>query len=351
MPRPWYCTRESVKAALDVKETSRSNSQIDQAIASSSDAIDGGPRIGGLLKRRFYPEVDTRYFDWPVQGARPWRLWLNQHELISASALIAGGTTIAASNYFLRPDDGPPFTHVEIDLSSSAGFSAGSTHQRAISIAGVYGHSADEEAAGALAEALDTTETGVDVTDSSAIGVGNIIKVDSERMIVTGKGMLDTGQNVSTLTASKADVSITSITAGTLIVDETILVDSERMRVVDVAGTTVTVERAYDGSVLAAHTVGADIYAPRTLTVTRGALGTTAATHLTAAAITRHLVPDLVQELCVAKALNTLLQRRSGYARTIGSGDSEREMSGRGLRQVHDDAFAAHGRRLRGRAI
>jgi hypothetical protein len=89
----WYCTREDVKSSLDSKESARNNGQVDRAIESASRAVEG------LTHRRFYPETDTRYFDWPnAQYARPWRLWLDQHELVSVATLSSGGTTIAASD-------------------------------------------------------------------------------------------------------------------------------------------------------------------------------------------------------------------------------------------------------------
>jgi hypothetical protein len=343
----WYCTREDVKSALDFKETARNDGQVDRAIEAGSRAVEG------LLHRKFYPQVATRYFDWPNQQyARPWRLWLDADELISVTSLVVGGTTIAASDYFLEPaNSGPPFTHVEIKLGSSAAFSSGSTHQRAIAIAGVFGESADEEPAGALAEALDGSETGVDVTDSASIGVGSIIKVDSERMLVTEKSMLDTGQNLGTpLIASAANTTVAVSNGAAFTIGEVLLLDSERMLVVDIAGNNLTVKRAWDGAVLATH-AASDIYAPRTLTVTRGALGTTAASHLTATSSTRHVVPGLVRELATAEAINFLLQRSAGYARVVGAGENQRESSGRGLRDVRADACARYGRRARSRAV
>jgi hypothetical protein len=343
----WYATREDVKRALDAAETARNDAQVDRAIESGSRTIEG------LTHRRFYPELATRYFPWPNhQHARPWRLWLDQHELISVTTLVAGGTTIPATDYFLEPaNDGPPYTHVEIDLASGSAFAAGSTHQRAIAITGLFGHSADEAPAGALAEALDGSETGVDVTDSSLVGVGTILKCEAERMLVTGRSMLDTGQNSSALTASSSDVAITGITAGTIKVGEVLLVDSERMLVVDVAGTTLTVKRAWDGSALAAHSGGADIYAPRSLTVTRGALGTTAATHADATALTKHVVPALVRDLAIAEAINQLQQETSGYARVIGEGENAREGTGRSLFDLRRDTITAYGRKARARAV
>lgn len=351
-PRPagvWYCTREDVKKALDVKETARNDAQVDRAIEAATRTVDG------LTHRRFWPHAGTRYFDWPnPQGGRTWRLWLDDIEAVSIDALVAGGVTIPATDYLLEPvNSGPPYNRIEVDLSSSSAFAAGPTHQRAIAATGLWGGCPAAEApAGALAEALDATETAVDVTDCAAIGVGHIIRADSERMIVTGKQMLDTGQNLGgNLTASTADVTVPVSTGSAYAVDEVILVDSERMLIVDIAGNNLTVKRAWDGTVLAAHTLGADIYAPRTLVVTRGALGTSAGTHDTAAALARHVVPGLVRNYALALALDTLLQERSGYAREVGSGDNTQEATGRGLRALRDDVYAAHGRKARQRAV
>lgn len=345
---PVYATREDVKRALDVQETARSNGQVDRAIEAASRTVEG------VLHRRFYPELDTRNFDWPnSQRARPWRLWLDQHELISVTTLTAGGVTVPSTDFFLEPNaSGPPFTRLEIDLDSPAAFSSGGSHQQAIAITGVYGYRADEGPAGVLAEPLDATETGVDVTDSAAIGVGDLIKVDAERMLVTGKTMLDTGQNtLGSLTASNANVTVPVTTGSAYAVDETILIDAERMLIVDIAGNSLIVKRAWDGSVLAVHNTGADIFAPRTLTVTRGFLGTTAATHTTSTAIARHLAPSLVRDATVALALNQLLQEQAGYARTAGSGDHQRENTGRGVRAILKDAYTAHGRKARVRGV
>jgi hypothetical protein len=349
----WYCSREDVKAALDAKATARSDAQVDRAVESASRAVEG------CLHRRFYPEIATRYFDWPSpQPSRSWRLWLDDNEIISATALISGGTTIAPADYFLRRSDNrdePPYTHVEIDLSGAAAFSSGSTTQRAIALTGLYGYSNDTIPAGALAEALDDSETGVDVTDSAAIGVGHLILVGSERMQVTGKTMADTGVNIDaadSLAASAADVSITmSTTTGAPVVGETILIGSERMLVVDVAGSVLTVRRAWDGTVLAAHSANADIYAPRTLTVARGVLGTTAAAHSSTDAISRQVFPGPVRDYVIAVAIDQLLQETSGYAREVGSGDNLREASGRGLRVAEQRAVALYGRKARVRAV
>lgn len=364
--RPCYASRADVQRALDYAETSRAAAQVDRAIEAASDSIDGGThRIGGLLHRRFYPVTATRYFDWPADS-RAHRLWLDQHELISATSLVTGGVTVDSGDYFLRPYDGPPYTHVEINLASSASFGGGDTHQRAVAIGGVWGFGADETAAGALVEALDTSETGVDVTDSSKISVGHLVRVDTERMLVTDVAMLDTG--VNTAGALAQQTSGTAVTLSTTTnapqPGEVILVDAERMLVTALAGLVLVVKRAYDGTVLAAHASGADIYAPRTLTVVRGAVGTTAAVHDTAAAVARHTPPALVRDLSVAEAEAQLLQETSGYARraasvvdnsrnTISTSNirSNRNEIGVGLDGLRERAYTAYGRKVRIRAV
>lgn len=343
---PMLCTREDVKAAMDSKSTAYNNDRVDRAIKAATDSIEG------LCHRRFYPEIGTRSFAWPnAQNAGPGRLWLDENELVSVTSVVAGGITIPSTDYYLEPNEaGPPYNLLEINRATSSAFSAGATSQRSIIITGLWaGCPVDEEPAGALGEALDTSETAVDVTDSTVIGVGQILRVDSERMIVTGKRMIATGQTVLTTALTNLDNNVSVlVTDGTAFAyDETILVDSERMRIVDIAGNTLTVKRAYDGSVLAAHSVGAAIYAPRTLVVQRGALGTTAAEHLTAAPVVKFLPPALVSDLAVAEAENTLHQQAAGYVRLAGSGDATREAFARGLQDLRDQVYIRFGRKVR----
>jgi hypothetical protein len=342
--QPVYCTREQVKRALDSAETARNNTRIDDAIQSGSRAADT------LCRRRFYPELATRSFPWPnpQQSAYSWRLWMDENDLISVDSITSGGVTLTA--YLLEPvNSGPPYTSVEIDLSSSAAFTAGSTWQRSIAITGWHGYRDDTAVAGALAEGLDASEPAVDVTDSAAIGIGSLIKVDSERMIVTGKRLLDTAQNLQTSLTAQNNATSVAVTDGTLFaVDEEIVIDAETMLVVKIAGNTLIVKRAWDGSVLAAHTAPtADIYAPRTLVVERGAVGTTAATHSTAAAVTVWKPPALVGRLARAEALVELGVESAGYAGSPGAGQAKRPPQGGTLEDLRCQVRDAHGRKAR----
>lgn len=352
MSTPWYATREEIKAELDVKETARSNARIDRALADATESVHG------LLHRTFYPTVATRYFDWPDSQYRPsWRLWLDDSELLSLTSVTSGGVAIDLANVLLEPNrSGPPYNRIEINIGTSAAWGGGSTYQRDIALAGLWaGCPLIETPTGTTAEALDATETSIDVdaATSAAVGVGSLLRIDSERVIVTGRAQLDTGQTLggAGLTNINNSVTVTVQNGAGFAVGETILIDGERMRVDDVAGNTLVVTRAWDGSTIAAHSVGTAIYAPRTLTVERGALGTTAATHTLGATASLWVPPGPVRQLTVAEALTDLLQGRSGYARTAGSGEYERETSGRGLRDLRDRVYASHGRHARMRSV
>lgn len=355
--RVWYTTRESVQDAFDVREAAHRSAQIDSAIASASDDIDGWLN---RHKHGLAPRTATRYFNWPRRDfSESYRLWLDENEAISVSTLTAGGATISSSDYFLEPvNSGPPYTYIEIDLSSSAAFASGTTAQRAVSVTGLWGISDDQVPAGALAEALDASETAVDVTDGSLVGVGSVLLVDSERMLVTGRSSLSSGQTLSSaMNALKSDQTVDVADGTQLHVGELLVVDSERMRIVDITGNNATVIRAYDGSTLAAHSLGATVYVQRTLTVERGALGSTAATHLTATAITVWDVPSLARDLCRAEAIVRLEQEWSAYGARVYSDEAERDSSGtevvagRGLTDLRKACARRYKRKFRKMAV
>jgi hypothetical protein len=348
----WYATREEIKAELDVKETSRSNARIDRALEDASRRVDG------LLHRTFAPVAATRYFDWPnFQYAYPWRIWLDQWQLAAVpSTVTSGGVEIPLSACNFEPvNSGPPYTYLELRRDLPYSFGVGSTPQRDVAITGLWGYTNTEATAGALVEALDATETGIDVDGptSAAVGVGSIIRIDSERMIVTDRQQLATGQTLGTggLTNQNNATTVTVPSGPAFAAGESILIDAERMLVEDIAGNNLIVRRAWDGSTIAAHTAGATIYAPRTLVVTRGALGTTPDVHSNTATVYRWVAPGGIRQLCLAETVTDLLQGRSGYAAIAGTGDNQREVSGKGLGDLRDSAVQAYGRKSRIRVI
>jgi hypothetical protein len=352
-----YATREDVMSAADVRPTAQAGKQIDNALAAASEQVDRlchrGARARGIPG--FAPWTGTLTFDWPnPQTGTSWSMWLNQHSLISVITLSSGGVAIPQVSVFLEPSaSGPPYNRLTLDRATTSGyFQRGSgVGQRAISITGVWGYTDTEQTVGTVSTAISST-TGTSVVLSATVGVGDILRIDSERLIVTEKTWSASGQTLADpMTASNADQSLQVSNGAAFLVGEQLMVDSETVEVLAITGNTLVVKRAVLGSTLAAHTTSATVWWARTFIVSRGALGTTAATHSLTAPVYRHRVPDMVRELTVAYALDTYYQRGSGYSRTIGSGEGERPASGGGIRALEERVYGAYGRRVRMRAV
>ncbi|MDX2702149.1 hypothetical protein PV350_04720 [Streptomyces sp. PA03-6a] len=351
--QPWYATREDLKRSLGVKETAGANAAIDRALGASSRSIEG------LLHRRFYPELATRSWDWPNgQGTAPWRLRLDSNELISVEQLLTGGQVIDAANYFLRRADNrddPPYTMLELNLDSNAAFGGGPSTQRDIAVLGLYGYRNDETTAGTLAAGIGTTAANtitVDGPASAAVGVGSLLRIDTERVIVTERAQADTGLTLAANVDASMKTVLIPLSGPGVAAGETVLIDSEKMHVTDTVGNSLIVERQYDGLPLAAHTAGATVYAPRLLTVARGVLGTTAAVHSNGATVQRFDWPGPVNELCIAEAESALLQSRAGWARTITSGTGGGKAATLdALIDLREQVYTSHGRKGRVRVV
>lgn len=332
-----YCTRTQVQDALAQADTYRSNTRIDAAIRT------GGNQVRAACHRNFHPTTCTRYPE--ITRVTGPVLWLDTDwlEMCSVTAFSVDGLTLTeGTDFFLRPDSGPPYTSLKLIDTSAASFSS---LDRAMALTGEQGGSNTTRAAGALNGAITSNQPTIGITDSSLIGVGDLLTIGTERMNVVGQVASTTGATLAGgLTASNGARSVT-VSDGTLIHEgERIQVGPERMFVESIAGSVLTVRRGDQGSILASHSTSDVVYAPRLLTVERGATGTTASSHADAATITANDPPALVKEANLAYALVNLEQSKSAYGRVLGSGDNQREASGRGLAQIVDELISAHGR-------
>lgn len=353
MGTPWYATREQLAEAADIKASASAARTLDSLLRSATE------NVNGQLVRPLgmWPTVVTWSFDWPADPrSRAWRLWLDERTLISVDSASTGGNALDVSELLLYPQIGPPYTAIETNRGGALAFGGGSTPQGDIVIGGVGGYRNDEEPAGQLAAAVVSTAAvsiTVDAAGSAALGVGDLIRIGTERLILTGRAVNTTGVDVAGagLTANNNSQQLAVADGTAFATGERLLLGAERVQVTEIAGNTLIVKRAVDGSTLAAHPAGEDIFGYRTFVAERGALGTTATTHLISTAIERWVPQALATELCLAEALNSGQQRLSAYARVSGSGDAQRELVGRGLKDIRDDARRALGRRSRVTAV
>ncbi|UVS81842.1 hypothetical protein [Actinokineospora sp. UTMC 2448] len=337
---PWYCTRETVKAALESASTARSNGQVDRAISAACRSVDE------QMRRVFYPTVDTRRFTWPADNTVTGnRLWLEDSEVISVTSVSIDDVAVSTDDYTLEPvNEGPPYSRIELDLTgTTTSWSEGD-----IAVVGLFGFRDDEDD-DSVTITGDITASARTVALSAApdVGVGSLLRVGSERMIVRRRSMASTGQTLQTaLTATSSERTVAVVDGGEFVEGDVLLVDAERMLVTDIAGNNLVVRRSWDGSALAAHTLGATVWALRSCTVDRGVLGTTAAAHTSGDTVYRARFPGLIEQLAVAEAMVLLLQEQSGYGRVVGQGETQREQAGDGLADLRNRAYAAYARKV-----
>lgn len=352
----FYVTREEVKNALDYQQTAYSDALVDTQIDAASRAIEG------RLHRRFYPTYGTWYFDWPnFDYAYPWRLWFNQYELAAIpTSVTSGGTSIPLSACNFEPvNDGPPYTYLELRRDQSYAFGVGPTPQRDVAITGPRGYNLNTIPAGSVpAGGLTSGATSINLGVPGYRGVGSILLIDTEYLIVTGRSSASTGTTLQGNITAQMNSNLLPVTDITqYVVGETLLIDAERMRVLDAAGSNLIVKRATDGTTLAAHNSGATIYAQRQLTVTRGALGTTAASHLAAAPVAEHDPPGLIRDLALVEAAAHLLRIPAGFPVPIsrrtptGISDVLPGSVPSDLGDMWDQAITDYGRKARKRVI
>lgn len=326
----WYASREAVKRFARQSGAAAigddRNLVIDEIIEASSRSIDH------QTNRIFLPVVAAKSYRWPRErgAGESFRLWLD-HDLVSVDSLVAGGVTIAGTDYFLEPNEfGPPYDRVEIDLSSSAAFASGDTPQRSIVITGSWGYPATTKAAGTITSGLSASAAATSMVCSNAalIDVGDTLLIGSEQIFVSERAPVTTTATITAVDGDPATVTVpvsdgTKVNAG-----ETILVDSEKMFVLSVTANNLSVMRGFDATQIAAHSTGAVVYAYRTLTLVRGLNGTTAAVHADSAAISKYAPYQGAVDLTIANTISDLAQSDASWVRMATSTSSKQTVFG-----------------------
>ncbi len=206
----------------------------------------------------FGPRIGTNRYDGSGGSSLDFDddlLSITSLSLLDSTLGTSLGSAVVDTDYFLRPYDRSPYRSLEFHGEGT--ITAVGSGRRVSSMAGAWGYQDVRiVSASLLNEALDTSETGVDVTAGTDFALGHTLLVDTEQLYVSG-------------------------------------------------------------------------IATNTLTVVRGANGTTAATHLTAAPVSVYQYPSAVVRACI---LATTRRRRMSEAGLTG------EMGGGGLPvQVHRD--------------
>ncbi len=358
--RAWYTTVERVMRAADIAATAYVMTEIGEAIESASESVDRLVKIGDSIRPGFAPWKGEIEFDWPVaNNDDAYLFWLNNLRLHSVTAVTSAGDDLT-SLALPWPSTGPAYSALAIDTSGSDSFDfVDGTGQRSLAIEGVWGIVGDDRSRSGWTLGASVNASAGTLVLNAPIGTGSIVLIGSERMFVTARGWADSGQTASALSASMAAQSITVSDGSAFLAGEDITIESERMIVRDVVGNILTVQRAADGSTLAAHSGATAIYWARSCTMERGALGTTAAAHTSGDAISIYRPPAIAEQLTIAYAIDRQAQENVNYARALDhirdqGGLSSRKAGGGvqalGMAALEERALAAYGR-IRHRAI
>lgn len=240
--------------------------------------------------------------------------------LLRVSSITNDGAALAASDFVLEPDGrqwaNGPYTSIRISDGGAAG--AWSTEQGEISIAGAWGLWDEAVSVAVAAVSQLVGDTTIVVSDGSKVSPGMVLLVESEWELVESTG-LATDSTANLNGAIDDTATEITLTDGTLVqAGEVIRIGFERMKVLDVSGNTVLVERGFMGTKRASHLTAADVYVFRTFNVARGVNGSTAAAHSNKT-VSRQIPPADVNYLCRQIAALMVKKAQTGYVGRAGN--------------------------------
>lgn len=155
----------------------------------------GSRLMDQIYKRRFYPLVETRTYDYQNSTALTF-----DDDLLEVTTLAVEGTTITASEYLLYPLNKTPKGWLEMKDDSTEDLSYSDRAQGAITVLGMWGYHDDWASAWAdsqdevkdnplTAAATSLTVNDADGGDENGLtprfAVGDLLKIEDEYLAVT----------------------------------------------------------------------------------------------------------------------------------------------------------------------
>lgn len=200
--KSWFTLR-SGSTSLDAQD----DAVIELLLVGASDYIE---RECG---RDFNPRIETRYYSVPTDDPRLLRL---DDDLLEVLSVTNGdGTTIPSTEYKLQPINKSPYRGIRLNGTSTYLWESDDSGdiEDVIAISGVWGcHKQYSQAwatGSTLAEELDASETGVDVTSANNFRTGQIIRCQNELCYISS-------MSGATLTTTRGENGSTAATHANL---------------------------------------------------------------------------------------------------------------------------------------
>lgn len=268
----------------------------------------------------FIPETESRRFD----GFGGVDLWVG--ELLAVTSILDDADTLQASDYLLYPRqrlwDNGPYDRITLDPDATT-IGAWSLEEDIIVVTGRWGLYEQSEATGATVQddPLSDSATSLLANNGSKIRPGKVLLVDAEQLLVTATAAAtaSTATLNGALDANSEEVAVSD--GSQLNIGEIAKVEFEKMLVLDISGNTLLVDRGWDNTKRTTHADTTAVNVHRTFTVKRAINGTTANSHAQGTDIYQYLPPYDVNYLC--KQTASLMSRKedTGYAGKTGSID------------------------------
>ena len=303
-----YCSVSEI--IEDMGETGISESAVMSKIAAASLDIFG-------MMGQFLPTAETRSFptaDMVYEDPDRWDLLMLQ-DLLTITSVSVMGIPRSTNDYFgwppLRSWPDGPYGALQINRFGSLGRWSPLSGKNAITGTwGMYDKTVSLQIAAVNQTNIATT---IVVSDGSQISPGMVLELESEWELVTSTGAV----TASTATVSGAwdnAAEELAVSDGTKVnVGETIKIDFEQMRVLDISGNTLLVARGVNKSKRNTHTNGTAVNVFRTFNVLRGANYSTATAH-TSVSVARQVAPADVNYLCRQVAILMINKAKTGFA-------------------------------------
>lgn len=309
-----YCTVKDLVNDLQLSGAANESQLLDYIRAASAFV---SRKIG-----YFIPQEESRWYD----GNGLTDMFIDP--VLSIDSMEIDGTVVVASNYILSGAnprmpywENGPYNLLTVDPDATQ-IATWLRELDSIQITGKWGlHSATESTGATVQNTTEITAGGTSlvVGNGATISPGMVLSIESEQILVTATGAVtDSTANLNGAIDSNDDTF--NVTDGTKInVGEVIRIDLERMLVLDIATNAVYVARGWQGSARASHVDTSDVYAFRTFTVKRAVNGTTAAAHANGTAISQYVAPFDV--IWLTRQIAGLMKKKaeSGFAGKTGN--------------------------------
>lgn len=309
-----YCTLAELIADLELGGLNvPDEAKVLRNIRAASDWID---RRAGW----FVPVTATRRYD----GRGGKTLFIDP--LLAVTTLTDDAATLTTGDYLLYPRnrhwENGPYTRIEIDPDATA-LTAWTNEPDIVAITGRWGKYEASLTTGTTVNnttQISSSGTLLIVTNGGAISPGMVLLIETEQLTVEATAVSLTTAASTTgeaLDATETEIDVT--TGSEFNGGEVIQIDAEEFYVKHITGNTLYVVRGWNGTTRATHSTGATIKVYRTYTVKRGVNGTTAAAHPNGTAISRYAAPYDVNWLTREIAGLMWRKAQAGFAAKSGS--------------------------------